>query len=35
MTVDSFEQLLEYVETELAFATRHYNDKYLDRRITS
>ncbi|GAB7017982.1 CheR family methyltransferase [Halostagnicola bangensis] len=35
MTTDTFETLLEYVETELAFATSHYNDSYLDRRITS
>ncbi|MEY7851675.1 protein-glutamate O-methyltransferase CheR [Natrarchaeobius sp. A-rgal3] len=32
---DSFDLLLEYMETELAFATSHYNDSYLDRRITA
>ncbi|MWV39625.1 protein-glutamate O-methyltransferase CheR [Natrialba sp. INN-245] len=32
---DSFELLLEYMETELSFATSHYNDSYLDRRITA
>ncbi|MFC4543715.1 CheR family methyltransferase [Halosolutus amylolyticus] len=31
----SFTALLEYVEDELAFATSHYNDSYLDRRISS
>lgn len=35
MTTESFDRLLEYVETELSFATSHYNDSYLDRRITS
>jgi len=28
-----FERLIEYVEDELGFATSHYNDAYLDRRI--
>ena len=32
---DSFVDLLEYVEDELSFATSHYNDSYLDRRISS
>ncbi|QFU82976.1 CheR family methyltransferase [Natronorubrum aibiense] len=32
---DDFEELLTYVEDELAFATSHYNDSYLDRRISS
>ena len=32
---DSFVELLEYVEDELSFATSHYNDSYLDRRISS
>lgn len=31
----AFTALLEYVEGELAFATSHYNDSYLDRRISS
>ncbi|WP_265111283.1 CheR family methyltransferase [Halosolutus halophilus] len=31
----AFTELLEYVEDELAFATSHYNDSYLDRRISS
>ncbi|MFC6718529.1 CheR family methyltransferase [Natrialbaceae archaeon GCM10025810] len=32
---DPFTALLEYVEAELSFATSHYNDSYLDRRISS
>ncbi|GAB3018285.1 CheR family methyltransferase [Natronobiforma cellulositropha] len=32
---DTFTTLLEYIERELSFATSHYNDSYLDRRITS
>ncbi|SDQ47180.1 CheR family methyltransferase [Natronobacterium texcoconense] len=35
MTDDSFEELLSFVETELQFATSHYNDSYLDRRVSS
>ncbi|MXV61794.1 chemotaxis protein CheR [Natronorubrum sp. JWXQ-INN-674] len=36
MTGDnSFSTLLEYMEDELGFATSHYNDSYLDRRITA
>ncbi|SIR73716.1 CheR family methyltransferase [Natronorubrum thiooxidans] len=35
MTDDGFDELLAYVEDELAFATSHYNDSYLDRRISS
>ncbi len=36
MTDDgAFARLLEYVEDELNFATSHYNDSYLDRRISS
>ncbi|MHC3437522.1 CheR family methyltransferase [Natrialbaceae archaeon A-gly3] len=35
MTDDSFAELLEYIEDELSFATSHYNDSYLDRRISS
>ena len=31
----SFDGLLEYIETELGFATSVYNDDYLDRRITA
>lgn len=30
-----FEALLGYVEDELAFSTSHYNDSYLDRRVTA
>jgi len=32
---DAFERILSFVETELSFATSHYNDDYLDRRISS
>jgi chemotaxis protein methyltransferase CheR len=32
---ESFDQLLEYVESELGFATSYYDDSYLDRRISS
>ncbi|ELY60751.1 CheR family methyltransferase [Natronolimnohabitans innermongolicus] len=32
---DDFDALLAFVEDELAFATSHYNDSYLDRRISS
>ncbi|WP_207588606.1 CheR family methyltransferase [Halomontanus rarus] len=32
---ESFDALLEYIEDELAFATSHYNDSYLDRRVSS
>ncbi len=35
MPEDYFDALLEYMETELNFATSHYNDSYLDRRITA
>ena len=35
MTDEGFDALLAYVENELAFATSHYNDSYLDRRISS
>lgn len=31
----TFQSLLSYVEDELGFATSHYNDSYLDRRISS
>ncbi|WP_246999983.1 CheR family methyltransferase [Halosolutus gelatinilyticus] len=31
----AFTALLEFVEDELSFATSHYNDSYLDRRISS
>ena len=30
-----FDDLLEYVEDELGFATSHYNDSYLDRRFSA
>ncbi|WP_310904791.1 protein-glutamate O-methyltransferase CheR [Natrinema sp. 1APR25-10V2] len=32
---DTFADILAFVEDELAFATSHYNDSYLDRRISS
>nr|WP_049896643.1 protein-glutamate O-methyltransferase CheR [Natrialba chahannaoensis] len=32
---DAFDDLLAFVEAELNFATSHYNDSYLDRRISS
>lgn len=32
---DAFSTLLEYMESELGFATSHYNESYLDRRITA
>ena len=32
---DAFTRLLEYVETDLSFATSHYNDSYLGRRVSS
>lgn len=37
MTPDdaAFEELLDYVETELGFATSYYDDAYLDRRVSS
>ncbi len=36
MTGDqAFVELLQYVEDELSFATSHYNDSYLDRRVSS
>ncbi|WP_440769727.1 CheR family methyltransferase [Natronorubrum sp. DTA28] len=35
MTDDAFDALLTFVEDELAFATSHYNDSYLDRRVSS
>ncbi|AEH37177.1 CheR family methyltransferase [Halopiger xanaduensis] len=35
MTDDSFDDLLSFVEHELDFATSHYNDSYLDRRVSS
>lgn len=34
-TEDAFSRLLAFVEEELAFATSHYNDSYLDRRVSS
>jgi chemotaxis protein methyltransferase CheR len=30
-----FDDLLRYVEAELGFATSHYNDSYLDRRVNA
>ncbi|MFC3957414.1 CheR family methyltransferase [Halovivax cerinus] len=35
MTEDGFEEICSFVEDELDFATSHYNDSYLDRRISS
>ncbi|MWV39467.1 protein-glutamate O-methyltransferase CheR [Natrialba sp. INN-245] len=35
MSEDTLEDLLAFVEDELAFATSHYNDSYLDRRVSS
>ncbi|WP_306057601.1 CheR family methyltransferase [Natronococcus wangiae] len=32
---EAFVDVLEFVERELEFATSHYNDSYLDRRISS
>ena len=32
---DSFETLLHYVERDLGFAASHYNESYLDRRVTA
>ncbi len=32
---EAFTALLEYVEAKLSFATSHYNNSYLDRRIAS
>lgn len=32
---EAFAKLLTFVEDELAFATSHYNDSYLDRRVSS
>lgn len=32
---EAFADLLAFVEDELAFATSHYNDSYLDRRVSS
>ncbi|MFC4437281.1 MULTISPECIES: CheR family methyltransferase [Natrialbaceae] len=32
---EAFVDILEFVECELEFATSHYNDSYLDRRISS
>ncbi|WP_049970245.1 CheR family methyltransferase [Haladaptatus cibarius] len=33
--MNAFEELLSYVETELGFATSHYDESYLDRRVSS
>ncbi len=35
MSDDAFRSILSYVESDLGFATSHYNDSYLDRRISS
>ena len=32
---EAFEGLLDYVESELGFATSYYDDAYLDRRVSS
>ncbi|WP_254523238.1 CheR family methyltransferase [Natrinema caseinilyticum] len=34
-SADAFGDLLAFVEDELSFATSHYNDSYLDRRVSS
>lgn len=34
-TNDGFDSLLQYIEADLGFVTSHYNDSYLDRRITA
>ena len=35
MNDEAFETILTFVEAELSFATSHYNDSYLDRRVSS
>ncbi|QSW98098.1 CheR family methyltransferase [Haloterrigena alkaliphila] len=35
MSDQAFDELLAFVEDELSFATSHYNDSYLDRRVSS
>jgi len=35
VTAEGFDALATFVEDELAFATSHYNDSYLERRFTS
>jgi len=35
VTDEAFHRLTAYVEDELSFATSHYNDSYLDRRLSS
>ncbi|WP_049923770.1 CheR family methyltransferase [Halopiger djelfimassiliensis] len=35
MTDGAFDELVTFVEEELRFATSHYNDSYLDRRVSS
>ena len=35
MTDDEFEAIAQFIETELGFATSHYNDRYLDRRFAA
>ncbi|MFC7079992.1 CheR family methyltransferase [Halorussus caseinilyticus] len=32
---EAFDRLLDYVETDLGFATSYYDDAYLDRRVSS
>ncbi|MFC4448363.1 CheR family methyltransferase [Halorussus aquaticus] len=32
---EAFDELLDYVESELGFATSYYDDAYLDRRVSS
>jgi chemotaxis protein methyltransferase CheR len=32
---ETFDRLLDYVETDLGFATSYYDDSYLDRRVSS
>lgn len=35
VTTDGFEAIARFIETELGFATSHYNDRYLDRRFAA
>ena len=35
MSADAFDQLAQFIEDDLGFATSHYNDSYLDRRFSS
>lgn len=35
MTEEAYERVTDYVEEEIGFATSHYNDSYLKRRLSS